>query len=87
MGVYTSVFTWLWIAFYTAPQFNDIIHVDTNTSTTSVISMYLIVTIANALHSWSYYELIERTGNVKHSIYIYTYGPDYSALILTFHYR
>lgn len=64
IGVYTSIFTWLWIAIYTLPQLNDIIHVDENTSTLSVILMYLIVTIANALHSWSYYELIERTGNV-----------------------
>ncbi|KAL9537247.1 hypothetical protein MBANPS3_011950 [Mucor bainieri] len=64
MGVYTSLFTWLWISVYTLPQFDEIIHVDAETSTATVLAMYFIVTIANALHSWSYYELIERTGNV-----------------------
>ncbi|CAO3640094.1 unnamed protein product [Mucor fragilis] len=68
MGVYTSLFTWLWISVYTLPQFSEIIHVDAETSTAAVLAMYFIVTIANALHSWSYYELIERTGNVATGI-------------------
>ncbi|KAG2196602.1 hypothetical protein INT46_008348 [Mucor plumbeus] len=68
MGVYTSLFTWLWISLYTLPQLNDIIHIDVDTSTTKVLFMYFIVTIANALHSWSYYELIEQTGNVATGI-------------------
>ncbi|GAA5803465.1 hypothetical protein HPULCUR_008947 [Helicostylum pulchrum] len=68
MGVYTSIFTWIWIAVYTLPQFNDIIRVDKDVSTFQVIIAYVIVTIANALHSWSYYELIERTGNVATGI-------------------
>lgn len=68
MGVYTSLFTWLWISVYTLPQLNDIIHIDVDTSTTKVFFMYFIVTIANALHSWSYYELIEQTGNVATGI-------------------
>ncbi|KAI8637993.1 hypothetical protein BD408DRAFT_423644 [Parasitella parasitica] len=68
IGVYTSLFTWLWISVYTLPQFNDIIHVDADISTAKVAFMYFMVTIANALHSWSYYELIERTGNVATGI-------------------
>ncbi|GAN06959.1 conserved hypothetical protein [Mucor ambiguus] len=68
MGIYTSLFTWLWISVYTLPQFDEIIHVDAETSTATVIAMYLLVTIANALHSWSHYELIERTGNVATGI-------------------
>lgn len=68
MGVYTSLFTWLWISVYTLPQFNDIIQIDDDTSIAAVLLMYIIVTIANALHSWSYYELIEQTGNVATGI-------------------
>jgi hypothetical protein len=64
IGVYTSFFTWIWIAVYTLPQWNDIINIE-NTSTVHVLVVYFVVTIANALHSWSYYELIERTGNVN----------------------
>lgn len=64
MGVYTSIFTWIWLAVYTLPQFHEIIHVDKNVSTAQVLFVYFVVTVANALHSWSYYELIERTGNV-----------------------
>jgi hypothetical protein len=64
MGVYTSIFTWIWIIVYTLPQFDDIIHIDQETTTAQVFFVYFIVTIANALHSWSYYELIEMTGNV-----------------------
>lgn len=64
MGVYTSLFTLIWISVYTLPQFNDIIHIDKQVSTMQVLIVYFIVTVANALHSWSYYELIELTGNV-----------------------
>ncbi|KAI9341287.1 hypothetical protein BD770DRAFT_330196 [Pilaira anomala] len=64
MGVYTSIFTWIWLAVYTLPQFHEIIQVDKNVSTAQVLFIYFVVTVANALHSWSYYELIERTGNV-----------------------
>lgn len=65
MGVYTSFFTWIWIAVYTLPQWHDIIHIKKETSTAHVLMVYFLVTVANALHSWSYYELIERTGNVS----------------------
>jgi hypothetical protein len=65
LGVYTSIFTWIWISVYTLPQFNDIIHVDPDVCTLHVVAVYALVTMANALHSWSYYELIERTGNVS----------------------
>lgn len=67
MGVYTSIFTWIWISVYTIPQFNEIIHIDQDICTLHVVLVYAMITIANALHSWSYYELIERTGNVKMS--------------------
>lgn len=30
----------------------------------SVWLMYLLVVVANASHSWNYYELIDRTGSV-----------------------
>lgn len=65
MGVYTSLFTLIWISVYTLPQFNTIIHIDKQVSTTQVLFVYFVVTVANALHSWSYYELIELTGNVN----------------------
>lgn len=56
---------------YTLPQFNNIIHIDKQVSTTQVLIVYFIVTVANALHSWSYYELIELTGNVNIFIFFY----------------
>lgn len=65
MGFYTSCFTWIWIVFYTLPHINEIIHLDQSTSTAEVIAFYAVITLANALHSFNYYELIERTGNVK----------------------
>lgn len=66
MGVYTSIFTWIWIGVYTLPQFDTIIHIDSDVTTLQVIFVYIIITLANAIHSWNYYELIERTGNVKY---------------------
>lgn len=66
MGVYTSIFTWIWIGVYTLPQFDTIIHIDSDVTTLQVIFFYIIITLANAIHSWNYYELIERTGNVKY---------------------
>lgn len=66
MGFYTSCFTWLWILFYTLPNFNELIHVDeSTTSTGQVVLFYTVVTLANAIHAWNYYELIERTGNAS----------------------
>jgi hypothetical protein len=64
MGIYTSIFTWIWIAVYTIPQFGDLIHVKEGTTTSSIVFTYLIITAANSLHSWNYYELIDRIGNV-----------------------
>ncbi|CAO3621135.1 unnamed protein product [Mucor hiemalis] len=68
MGVYTSIFTWIWISVYTLPQFDTIIHIDSDVSTLQVILVYVVITLANAIHSWNYYELIERTGNVATGI-------------------
>ncbi|KAI7890859.1 uncharacterized protein EV154DRAFT_243795 [Mucor mucedo] len=71
MGVYTSLFTLIWISVYTLPQFNTIIQIDKQVSTTQVLIVYFVVTVANALHSWSYYELIELTGNVNICLFYY----------------
>ncbi|KAI8066273.1 uncharacterized protein B0P05DRAFT_475801 [Gilbertella persicaria] len=65
IGVYTSLFSWVWIMAYTLPRIDTVIHVDEHASTTHIVLMYLVVTMASALHSWNYYELIESTGNVS----------------------
>ncbi|KAI8992068.1 hypothetical protein BDF20DRAFT_832053 [Mycotypha africana] len=68
MGVYTSCYTWIWMFIYTLPRFADIIHIDANTTTFEVTLAYTIVTVAHTLHSYNYYELIDRTGNVATGI-------------------
>lgn len=64
-GVYTSIISLVWIGFYTWPRLDDMIHIKEGTSLNSVYGMYLLVTVANAVHSWNYYELIDRTGSVS----------------------
>lgn len=83
-GCYTTVISLVWIGFYTLPRYDDLIHIKPGTSNQAVISMYILVSVSNALHSWNYYELIDRTGSVsfhmkmiifmgKILIYSYTY--------------
>ncbi|RCH99945.1 hypothetical protein CU097_004909 [Rhizopus azygosporus] len=38
------------------------------TNTFTVLLMYIIVSVSNAVHSWNYYELIDRTGSVATGI-------------------
>ncbi|KAI9245523.1 hypothetical protein BDA99DRAFT_527950 [Phascolomyces articulosus] len=63
-GCYATVLSLVWIILYTLPRFNTIIHIDPNFTLSSVWGMYFIVMISNTTHSWNYYELIDRTGNV-----------------------
>jgi hypothetical protein len=63
-GIYTSIISLVWIALYTLPRFDQLIQIKQGTSMTSVWLTYLLVVIANASHSWNYYELIDRTGSV-----------------------
>ncbi|GAA5800654.1 hypothetical protein HPULCUR_006090 [Helicostylum pulchrum] len=67
-GCYTSVISLVWIAFYTLPRYDDLIHIKAGTSNEAVVGMYVLVIVANALHSWNYYELIDRTGSVATGI-------------------
>lgn len=55
----------LWVGIYTLPQLDTLVNIDPDVSTLSVTAMYALVTIANATHSWNYYELVDRTGNVS----------------------
>jgi hypothetical protein len=64
-GIYTSIISLVWIAFYTLPRFDQIIVLKEGTTVQSVWGMYILVTLANASHSWNYYELIDRTGSVS----------------------
>ncbi|KAI8348873.1 hypothetical protein BD560DRAFT_410515 [Blakeslea trispora] len=64
IGFYTSIFSWIWMAVYTLPRFDVIIQLDTTTNNTQVMAIYMLVIFSNAFHAWSYYELIESTGNV-----------------------
>ncbi|KAI8391807.1 uncharacterized protein BYT42DRAFT_490813 [Radiomyces spectabilis] len=64
-GVYTTIISLLWITFYTVPRFDQLIHVDQDVSLAQVCLTYAMVVVANATHSWNYYELIERTGSVS----------------------
>lgn len=70
-GCYTSVISLIWIAFYTLPRYDDLIHIKEGTSSEAVVGMYVLVIVANAMHSWNYYELIDRTGSVSNDICIY----------------
>lgn len=63
-GIYTSIISLVWISLYTLPRFDQLIHIKEGTTMDSVWLMYLLVVVANASHSWNYYELIDRTGSV-----------------------
>lgn len=67
-GIYTSIISLVWIGFYTLPRFDDMIQIKEGTSTQSIVGIYLLVVVANASHSWNYYELIDRTGSVSSCI-------------------
>ncbi|KAL1934650.1 hypothetical protein VTP01DRAFT_6832 [Rhizomucor pusillus] len=67
-GLYSTALSLIWVAVYTLPRFDQLIHVHDEVSNAEVLSMYAFVTVSNALHSWNYYELIERTGNVATGI-------------------
>lgn len=69
-GIYTSLLSLGWIGIYTLPRFDKLIHIQ-GTNTFTVLLMYIIVSVSNAVHSWNYYELIDRTGSVRSYIYIY----------------
>lgn len=56
----------LWIMVYTMPRLDNMIHISPSVTMASVWTMYAVVTVSNAMHSWNYYELIERTGNVRY---------------------
>lgn len=64
-GIYTSIISLVWISLYTLPRFDQLIHIKEGTALESVWFMYLLVIVANASHSWNYYELIDRTGSVS----------------------
>ncbi|KAL0135958.1 hypothetical protein V8B55DRAFT_1551875 [Mucor lusitanicus] len=67
-GIYTSIISLVWISLYTLPRFDQLIHLKEGTTMDSVWFMYLLVIVANASHSWNYYELIDRTGSVATGI-------------------
>ncbi|CEP11553.1 hypothetical protein [Parasitella parasitica] len=60
--------TFFYCILYTLPRFDQMIHIKEGTELTSVWLMYLLVIVANASHSWNYYELIDRTGSVATGI-------------------
>lgn len=64
-GLYATAMSILWVGIYTLPQLDTLVNIDPDVSTLSVTAMYALVTIANATHSWNYYELVDRTGNVS----------------------
>lgn len=64
-GLYATAMSILWVGIYTLPQLDSLVNIDPEVSTLSVSAMYALVTIANATHSWNYYELVDRTGNVS----------------------
>ncbi|KAK4509276.1 uncharacterized protein ATC70_007626 [Mucor velutinosus] len=67
-GIYTSIISLVWISLYTLPRFDQLIHLKEGTTMDSVWFIYLLVVVANASHSWNYYELIDRTGSVATGI-------------------
>ncbi|KAG2222026.1 hypothetical protein INT45_003671 [Circinella minor] len=67
-GCYATVLSLIWIIIYTLPRFETMIHIQPNITLSSVWGMYFMVMIGNATHSWNYYELIDRTGNVATGI-------------------
>lgn len=64
-GLYATAMSILWVGIYTLPQLDSLVNIDPDVSTLSVTAMYALVTIANATHSWNYYELVDRTGNAS----------------------
>ncbi|KAG0169539.1 hypothetical protein DFQ30_003525 [Apophysomyces sp. BC1015] len=58
----------VWIFSYTLPRLDELINLSPNTNPQTVWAMYALVIIANAMHSWNYYELIDRTGSVATGI-------------------
>ncbi|KAL0082685.1 hypothetical protein J3Q64DRAFT_1752680 [Phycomyces blakesleeanus] len=67
-GMYTSVLSLVWVAIYTIPRFDKLIHIDPTVPIWQVFGMYVLVVIANGTHAWNYYELIDRTGSVATGI-------------------
>lgn len=63
-GMYTSLLSIIWIAVYTVPHSEQLINIKQGTTLFEVIQMYILVMVSNSLHSWNYYELIDRTGSV-----------------------
>ncbi|KAI9494714.1 hypothetical protein BDB00DRAFT_761466 [Zychaea mexicana] len=64
-GLYTSLITLIYIALYTMPRLDQLIHMDPIVSYQNVGAMYAFVTIVNATHAWNYYTLLESTGSVS----------------------
>ncbi|KAI9306682.1 hypothetical protein BJ944DRAFT_159471 [Cunninghamella echinulata] len=64
VGLYTSTISLLWIAIYTLPRLDQLIHID-DTPMEYIWGMYILIVLANAGHSWNYYELIDRIGSVS----------------------
>ena len=64
-GLYSTLITLIYIAVYTMPRLDQLIHIDPLVSERSVWGMYLFVTIVGATHSWNYYQLLESTGSVS----------------------
>ncbi|CAO3702012.1 unnamed protein product [Rhizopus stolonifer] len=67
-GMYASLISLLWISVYTLPRYDQLIHIKPGTSHGQVVQVYLLVIASNSLHSWNYYELIDRTGSVATGI-------------------
>ncbi|KAG0765687.1 hypothetical protein G6F57_011569 [Rhizopus arrhizus] len=67
-GMYTSLLSIIWIAVYTVPHSEQLINIKQGTTLFEVIQMYILVMVSNSLHSWNYYELIDRTGSVATGI-------------------
>ncbi|KAI7876998.1 hypothetical protein K492DRAFT_198070 [Lichtheimia hyalospora FSU 10163] len=67
-GLYATAMSILWVGIYTLPQLDSLVNIDPDVSSLSVVAMYALVTVANATHSWNYYELVDRTGNVATGI-------------------
>ncbi|KAI9499603.1 hypothetical protein BDB00DRAFT_794663 [Zychaea mexicana] len=67
-GIYATVLALVWIAAYTLPRFDTLIQIQPSVSISSVWGMYALVALSNTIHSYNYYELIDRTGNVATGI-------------------
>ncbi|KAI8149793.1 hypothetical protein BJV82DRAFT_584654 [Fennellomyces sp. T-0311] len=67
-GLYTTLITLIYIALYTMPRLDQLIHIDPLVPGRTILGMYLLVTVINATHSWNYYQLLESTGSVATGI-------------------